>query len=191
MAASLTVIGRTTRVRGRVSGDGDFQIEGLVVGEIVTSGNVTIDAHGMVGANVRGRRLVVRGAVQGDLLGEEAVVLEDGARVVGDVRAPRVAIASGALMRGEVQTADEGGSRQTAVRSQAVAKPVVAPARVASPPAKPAPAVAPAAPKAAAPAVRSAPAPAAAASAPARRPPPPIVPVLRKAKGQMLKKKER
>jgi len=46
MATNVTVIGRTTRVRGRVSGDGDLQIEGLVIGEIVTSGNVTIDTHG-------------------------------------------------------------------------------------------------------------------------------------------------
>jgi cytoskeletal protein CcmA (bactofilin family) len=186
MAASLTVIGRTTQVRGRVSGDGDFQIEGLVVGEIVTSGNVTIDAHGIVGANVRGRRLVVRGAVQGDLLGEEAVVLEDGARVVGDVKAPRVAIAHGALMRGEVQTAEDGAPRQATGRAQAAAKPLATAARVASPPVK---ASAVSTPKAT-PAARPAPS-GAAGAVPARRPPPPIVPVLKKAKGQMLKKKER
>jgi cytoskeletal protein CcmA (bactofilin family) len=184
MAASLTVIGRTTRVRGRLSGDGDLQIEGLVVGEVVTTGNVTVEAHGMVGANVHGRRLVVRGAVQGDLLGEEAVILEDGARVVGDVRAPRVAIAHGALMRGEVQTADDGAARQPAARANApaVSAPRVAPS-VAKPLAAPASAVK----------VAPAPKPAAAAPLPAaaRRPPPPIVPVLKKTKGQILKKKER
>jgi cytoskeletal protein CcmA (bactofilin family) len=187
MASSVTVIGRTTRVRGRLSGDGDLQIEGLVMGEVVTSGNVTIDAHGIVGANVRGRRLVVRGAVQGDLLGEEAVVLEDGARVVGDVRAPRVAIAHGALMRGAVQTGDDGAV-QPGVRAQASAKAAPAPARAAAPP-----------PRVNAVAVVKPPAPVAKSAssissgpvgAP-RRPPPPVVPVLKKTKGQVLKKKER
>jgi hypothetical protein len=129
---------------------------------------------------------VVRGAVQGDLLGEEAVVLEDGARVVGDVRAPRVAIAQGALMRGEVQTADDGAAAQPLVRTHPAAKVVASapPVRVALPPAK-----APAASTVkAAPAPKSAPV----AAAPlARRPPPPVVPVLRKTKGQILKKKER
>ncbi len=188
MAASVTVIGRTTRVRGRLSGDGDLQIEGLVLGEIATTGNVTIDVHGIVGANVRGKRLVVRGAVQGDLSAEEAVVLEEGARVVGDVRAPRIAIAHGALMRGEVQTGDEDGARAPVARAQGAAKATAAPPpRVAPAPAKPS-----------APALRAAPAPApkpVLASTPqaptARRPPPPVVPVLKKTKGQLLKKKER
>jgi cytoskeletal protein CcmA (bactofilin family) len=187
MASSVTVIGRTTRVRGRLSGDGDLQIEGLVVGEVVTSGNVTIDAHGIVGANVRGRRLVIRGAVQGDLLGEEAVVLEDGARVVGDVRAPRVAIAHGALMRGAVQTGDDGAA-QPVVRAQASAKPALAPPRVVAPQAR---ANAVAVVKPPAPIAKSASSISSGPAAAPRRPPPPVVPVLKKTKGQVLKKKER
>ncbi len=187
MASSVTVIGRTTRVRGRLSGDGDLQVEGLVIGEIVTSGNVTIDAHGIVGANVRGRRLVVRGAVQGDLLGEEAVVLEDGARVVGDVRAPRVAIAHGALMRGLVQTGDDGSTQPALVRAQPSAKSAAVPARVAAPVAKANPAAA----IKAAPVAKAASSVAGGAAGSLRRPPPPVVPILKKTKGQVLKKKER
>src|SRR5258708_37403544 len=106
MAAQLSVIGRTTRVHGRVTGAVDLEVQGFVDGEIVVGGDVTVDTHGMAGAGVQGRRLVVRGAVRGDLVGEEAVLLEDGARVVGDVRAPRVAIAPGALVRGFVQTGE-------------------------------------------------------------------------------------
>ena len=37
-------------------------------------------------------------------------MLEEGAKVVGDVRAPRIAIAPGALLRGYVQTANAGAS---------------------------------------------------------------------------------
>jgi cytoskeletal protein CcmA (bactofilin family) len=185
MAAAVTVIGRTTRVRGRLSGDGDFQVEGLVMGEITAGGNVTIDTHGMVGANVRGRRLVVRGAVQGDLLGEEAVVLEEGARVVGDVKAPRVAIANGALMRGQVQTGEVDSVRAPARAAAAAKSAALPPARAMTPPVKapppPTPKVAASAPSAVG----------VAAGASARRPPPPVVPVLKKTKGQMLKKKER
>jgi cytoskeletal protein CcmA (bactofilin family) len=189
MAASVTVIGRTTRVRGRVAGDGDLQIEGVVLGEVTTSGNVTIDAHGIVGANVRGRRLVVRGAVQGDLFADEAVVLEEGARVVGDVRAPRIAIAEGALMRGEVQTSDEAPAAHVPSRAQAATRPAPAAVRAAPPPPPKAVAVPAPVPRPAPP-VKPAVVEAAAPPAP-RRAPPPIVPVLKKAKGQILKKKER
>src|SRR5580692_6794255 len=103
MAGNVSIIGKTTRIRGRVTGAVDLEVQGFVDGEIAVAGDVTIDAQGMVGASVRGRRVVVRGAVKGDLHGEEAVVLEEGARVVGDVRAPRVTIAPGALVRGFVE----------------------------------------------------------------------------------------
>jgi cytoskeletal protein CcmA (bactofilin family) len=200
MAANVTIIGRGARVRGRIVGSaaGDLEILGFVEGEIAVAGDVTIDATGIVGANVTGRKLVVRGAVKGDLTGEEAVLLEEGARVAGDVKAPRVAIAPGALVRGYVETGHAGSpAARTAARPQAAAAPrpaVHAPAKAVAhtpTPAKASPA----------PAIRLAggrPEAAAAASGAAshdrgaRRPPPPIVPVLKKAKGQIAtKKKER
>jgi cytoskeletal protein CcmA (bactofilin family) len=189
MASQASVIGRSARVRGRVTGAVDLEVQGFVDGEISVGGDVTVDSGGMVGAGVHGRRLVVRGAVKGDLTADEAILLEDGARVVGDVRAPRVAIAPGALVRGFVDTGNNGEGGRPASRAAASA-----PARV------PAAASAPA--KASVLAIagglpRPAAKPAAAAAAPApkdagpRRPPPPVVPALKKAKGQIAKKKER
>ena len=184
MANNASVIGRTTKVRGRVTGAVDLHVEGFVDGEIAVSGDVTVDAHGLVGASVQGRRLVVRGAVKGDLLGEEAVVLEDGARVVGDVRAPRVAIASGALVRGYVETGEGNGAPARASRREAAARPA-AQVRVAPPPPK----SKPAAPVHVAGGGGSGNS--SGGRAAARRPPPPVVPALKKAKGQIAKKKER
>jgi cytoskeletal protein CcmA (bactofilin family) len=125
--AELTVIGRGTRVRGRVTGAVDLEIQGFVDGEVAIEGDVTVDAQGLVSANVSARRLVVRGAVRGDLTGEEIVLLEDGARVVGDVRAPRVAVAPGALVRGYVQTAGMNGSAASAPRRAQPARETPAP----------------------------------------------------------------
>jgi cytoskeletal protein CcmA (bactofilin family) len=187
MAANESIIGRTTRVRGRVTGAVDLLVLGFVDGEIAVSGDVTVDAHGLVGASVQGRRLVVRGAVKGDLLGEEAVVLEDGARVVGDVRAPRVAIAAGALVRGYVETGEGNGAAVRPARTEAAARPVARPAAAPAPKpaAKPAPAVHVAGGGGGS-ANNSG-----HGRAAARRPPPPVVPALKKAKGQIAKKKER
>jgi cytoskeletal protein CcmA (bactofilin family) len=189
MPAKVSVIGRSTRVHGRVTGEGDLEVDGFVDGEVTVGGDVTVDAHGMVGAGVHGRRIVVRGAVKGDLIGEEAVLLEEGARVVGDVRAPRVAIAPGALVRGFVETGESNGVPVKVARSQVAAR--VAPTAAAAP--KVAPAVA--ASTAAIAASKTAPASGgvnnSSASAGPRRPPPPVVPALKKVKGQVAKRKER
>ncbi len=194
---NVTVIGRTTRVVGRLTGAVDLEIQGFVEGDIAVGGDVTVAAQGIVGANVRGRRLLVRGAVKGDLVGDESIFLEQGARVVGDVRAPRVAIAPGALVRGHVQTGEgDAPVAARAARPQQAVRPApamttavaaaTAKAVVATPPkiaAKPSPLPARVAPL-------PAPTPAASASS-ARRPPPPVVPALRSSKGQIAKKKER
>jgi cytoskeletal protein CcmA (bactofilin family) len=202
MAANVSVIGRTTRVHGRVTGAVDLEVQGFVEGEIAVGGDVTVDVHGMVGAGVRGRRLVVRGAVRGDLVGEEAVSLEDGARVVGDIRAPRVAIGPGALVRGFVETGDANGAPTRAGRSaQSVSRPqpVARPTATASPPkgvrpvkAAPVVVVQPARGKPAEKPIAGAGESNGPAARPsARRPPPPVVPALKKAKGQIAKRKER
>ncbi len=198
MAATTSVIGRTTRVHGRVTGAVDLEVQGFVEGEIAVGGDVTVDAHGLVGASVRGRRVIVRGAVKGDLVGEEVVLLEDGARVVGDVRAPRVTIAPGALVRGFVQTGEPADGPTRTARSQSgaraaspsAAKTVTAPAARA--PTPQAPAATPALPK---PVAKQAETPSglnsSGANSSPRRPPPPVVPALKKAKGQIAKRKER
>jgi hypothetical protein len=175
-----------------VTGEADLTIEGHVEGEVAVSGDVTIEAGGLVGANVSGRVIVVRGAVRGDLTAEELVRLEEGSRVVGDLRAPRIAIAKGGLVRGLVQTSGSVGSPRPAARAKADAPAI----RRAPPPvaARPAPAPAPApAP------VRVAPVPAKVAARPTpaaapvhhapKGPPPPVVPALKKGAKAALKKK--
>jgi cytoskeletal protein CcmA (bactofilin family) len=214
--ASVTVIGRGAHVTGRVTGAVDLEIHGRVDGEVTIDGELTVEAEGLVAANLSARRLVVRGAVKGDLSAVDAVVLENGARVVGDVRAPRIAIERGALVRGYVQTGS--ASAASAQRSEAReaaprAKPQAAAARPAAPAARATPKTqtqarpAPVAARAPAPAPASRTAPVAhnsvlaggaptksatlgAGSAPPRGgPPAPVVPVLKKGSKGALKKK--
>jgi cytoskeletal protein CcmA (bactofilin family) len=138
--ADVTVIGRSAFVKGRVSGAGDLHIAGRVEGEVASTGAVTVDETGLVAANVAARRVVVRGAVRGDLTADEAILVERGARVVGDLRAPRIAVAAGALVRGYVETAVEGVGRAnrasaaaTRDKPKAVAAPVAVTARAQAP----------------------------------------------------------
>lgn len=223
MAEAAAVIGRATRVQGRVTGDVDLEIHGFVRGEVEIGGEVTVDSGAIVDGNVTARKLVVRGAVKGDLLGRDAVLLEEGARVVGDVRAPRVAIAPGALLRGLVEANPGEGARVPAARDQTSARATPARDGMVSPKAAP-PALVrkPTTAREPAPAVAASHAPVGSyESSPrgssvqasqaahvshaasttqggdatnhtgARRPPPPVLPSLKRARGQMVKKKER
>jgi cytoskeletal protein CcmA (bactofilin family) len=184
--ADVTIIGRGANVVGRVSGAVDLEIHGRVEGDVAVDGDVTVEAEGLVAANVAGRRVVIRGAVKGDVTGEDAVRLEEGARVVGDIHAPRIAITRGALVRGHVQTTGSESEAPRARGSLQAARPAL-PSREA-----------PARPAAALPARKIstaavAPAPSLIAETPAKvaakGPPPPVVPVLKKGAKGALKKK--
>lgn len=124
--SDTTVIGKGTHLKARVTGDGDLDIQGHVDGEVNVTGEVTIAEGGLVGASVNAKRIIVHGAVKGDLVAEEAVHLEDGARVVGDIRAARIAIAPGALLKGYVQVGAAAGERRSGART--AAKPAAKPA---------------------------------------------------------------
>jgi cytoskeletal protein CcmA (bactofilin family) len=166
-----------------VSGAVDLEIHGRVEGDVAVEGDVTVEAQGLVSANIVGRHVIIRGAVKGDVSGEDSVRLEDGARVVGDVHAPRIAITRGALVRGHVQTS---GSESDGPRVRA---PLAA--------ARPAPASRDTAPRQAAAAptrkTSATPTPLPLADPPAKvvakGPPPPVVPVLKKGAKGALKKK--
>lgn len=209
----LSTIGRGTTVRGNVQADGDLDIQGRVEGSVAVKGELIIGDGALIRSDVTGRRVIVRGAVAGNISGEEAVVLEEGARVVGNLVAPRVGIRPGALLRGSVSTEGPLPAPVSHARAPASAsarsapRPAVVMSSPASEPAvvsRPAPRVA--APTARLPAVR-APAiqearapqpekvitkptmPIAPTIIPGSGPPPPVVPSLPKgAKGSLRRK---
>ena len=159
-----SVIGPTTVIRGGIRGDGDLEILGRVEGTVHVQGEVTIGETALLQSDVRARRVIVRGAVRGNVSADELLILEAGARVLGDLGAPQVGIRPGGLVKGHVSTAGPLPLERPKAAPAAAAK--AAPARAVTPAARPAPAPARPAPAAA----RPAPAPAARPAAPVRQP---------------------
>lgn len=100
--AGEAVIGRTTRVRGKVSGDGDLLIEGNVEGDISVRGDLTITESGRATSSVEARAVTLRGELEGDVVASGTVRIETGARVRGDIKGESVAIDEGAEFVGRL-----------------------------------------------------------------------------------------
>ena len=131
---SETRIGRGTTIRGTVRGVGDVEVDGRVEGVVDIVGDVTLGSSACVrieSGSLKGARVTVRGAVAGNIEGEVAVVLEEGARVVGDLSAPSIGIRPGGLLRGYVST--EGGESEAPTKNRReLARPVAPPKPAAS-----------------------------------------------------------
>jgi cytoskeletal protein CcmA (bactofilin family) len=190
MASSeTTIIGRDTRIRARVTGASDVEVQGHLEGELTVSGEVRVTETATIAADIRARRIVVRGAVRGDLNADEAILLEEGAKVVGDVRAPRVAIAPGGLVKGYVETGHAGEGKSHVGRTAHATATRAAPAPVRHAPPAPKSAPAKAHPPAKAHANSKSAGKGGRLSLAGGKAPPPVVPVLKKGTKAALTKR--
>jgi cytoskeletal protein CcmA (bactofilin family) len=100
---SATVIGRSTKVHGELSGSDDLLIDGEVEGTIhLTAARLTVRAEGRVRASITAQDVIVIGRVEGEIRATGRVELRDGAVVLGDIFANRLSIEEGASLLGHV-----------------------------------------------------------------------------------------
>jgi len=104
------IIGPSINIKGDVSGDEDLLIQGRIDGTVnLKKHNVTVGSDGRVKADIFGRSVTVEGEVEGDLHGDEQIVLRQSARVQGNISAPRVSLEDGASFRGSIDMHVSGG----------------------------------------------------------------------------------
>jgi cytoskeletal protein CcmA (bactofilin family) len=97
------VIGHGTRIRGDVASSDPVEIRGTLEGDCQTSAHCIVREGARVLGNIEAAALVVAGEVEAGLLRAEKVEVRASARVIATIQARVVAIADGALYKGEVQ----------------------------------------------------------------------------------------
>jgi cytoskeletal protein CcmA (bactofilin family) len=96
----MCVIGAKTSLKGEISGDEDVVVEGSVEGEIRITRDLRVGAGGVVKATVSAQSLIVSGEVVGDCEAMTRVEIQSTGRLTGNIRAPKIVIAEGAMFRG-------------------------------------------------------------------------------------------
>ncbi len=95
------IIAQGTSIKGDIKSNGDFRIDGLLVGTIVASGRIVIGETGEVQGDVTCQNVDVSGKVAGNFTIEELTMLKKTSRFDGKIATARLAIESGALFTGE------------------------------------------------------------------------------------------
>ena len=109
---------------GELSAEEHLVIQGVVSGTVeLKNHNLTIGESGRIKANLKAQRITIEGMLEGDMRGDETVVIKRTATVVGNVTAPRVSVEEGASVQGSIQTKEEeeaaSGKKTPQVRSLA------------------------------------------------------------------------
>ncbi len=96
------MIGPGITIRGNVEGDEDLVVEGRIEGGIRLSKDLDVARDATVEATVSARTVRVAGRLVGDVDAADALSVESGAAVVGNVKTPSLVIADGAHFKGRV-----------------------------------------------------------------------------------------
>jgi len=108
------IIGPSITIHGDVTGEEDLVIQGKVDGKVdLKQHNVTIGKDGRVKADIFGRLIQVEGEVDGNLFGDEQVVVRQSGQVEGNITAPRVTLEDGCRFKGSINMEPKGAGKGT------------------------------------------------------------------------------
>jgi cytoskeletal protein CcmA (bactofilin family) len=122
MNSSGTVIGKGICIRGEVTGEEDFYLDGVLEGNITLEGKrLTVGGNGVIHADIVAGDMVVFGRVEGSVKATGRAELKHSAVFIGDISAGRLSIEDNATLQGYVDLTD---AAQPAKKQPAAQQPV-------------------------------------------------------------------
>jgi cytoskeletal protein CcmA (bactofilin family) len=94
------LIGPEAEISGEISSSDNVHIEGKIDGKVKSKKQITIGEKGQVQAEVEAQIVTIRGKLQGDCVATNKVEITGTGKVFGNISAPRIAVAEGAVFRG-------------------------------------------------------------------------------------------
>jgi cytoskeletal protein CcmA (bactofilin family) len=97
------LIGATVVIKGDLAGEEDLLIEGRLEGKVESRRHkVTVGRNGRIKGDIYAKIITIEGTVEGNLFGEEQLVVRQSGNVRGNIVAPRVALEDGSNFKGSI-----------------------------------------------------------------------------------------
>ncbi len=107
------LIGPDTQANGRLSFNGPVRVEGSLEGELRIDDALVIGEGGEVKGKIFAQSVVCQGRITGNVYAEKKVEIQDGGRILGDVRTPAMEIAVGGRLEGNCLMTPEPKNKNT------------------------------------------------------------------------------
>lgn len=112
--SSQNIIAQGTKITGDFNSDGDFRIDGIIDGNIKTSGKLVVGKEGHIKGTIQGTDAYFEGKFSGKLSLSGTLTLKSTAFIEGDVMVGKLAVEPGATfnvncaMKGTVKPMTNG-----------------------------------------------------------------------------------
>lgn len=103
---SINFLGNGTNIKGDIKSNGDFRIDGILVGSINSKGKVVVGASGKVEGEIICQNADLSGNIQAKVVVHELLTLKSSAVLNGDIFVNKLAIEPGAKFTGSCNMND-------------------------------------------------------------------------------------
>ena len=113
--SNQNIVAQGTKLVGDFSSQGDLRIDGIIEGNIKTSGKVVVGKSGLIKGTLNGTDAYFEGKFSGKLALSGTLTLKASAHIEGEVVAGKLAVEPGAnfnvtcIMKGTVKEMNNGG----------------------------------------------------------------------------------
>ena len=101
----VVTLGPDDRLEGKLVIRSGLLVQGSLEGEVITSGDMTVEAGALVKAKVECRNLTVRGRVEGDVSARQRLRLSGSGFLQGSIRVNKLQVEDGATLNGSIEMA--------------------------------------------------------------------------------------
>ena len=115
--STACVVGPNITFKGEITGDEDVLVEGTIEGQIRISRELRVGPRGKVKASVSAQSVIISGELVGDCDASGRVEIQATGRLIGNIRAPKIVIAEGAVFRGNSDMSGRRDERNRAANS--------------------------------------------------------------------------
>jgi len=99
-SSSINILGAGTAVKGDITANGDFRIDGSLIGNISAKGKLVIGATGFVEGEITCQNADFSGNVKGKVNVAELLSLKSTSKITGDIVINKLSIEPGAQFSG-------------------------------------------------------------------------------------------
>ena len=108
---TVNMIGKGTSIKGDIRSDGDFRIDGSLIGSIQSNGKIVVGGTGTIEGEINCQNADISGMVKATIRVTELLSLKSTSRVNGEVKTSKLAIEPGAKFTGTCNMEEERDRR--------------------------------------------------------------------------------
>lgn len=122
--SSQNIISQGTKIVGDFNSEGDFRVDGIIEGNIKTTGKVVVGKAGFIKGTLQGTDAYFEGKFSGKLSLSGTLTLKTAAHIEGEVIVGKLAVEPGAtfnvtcIMKGTVKEMNKSGQQQSKTQSE-------------------------------------------------------------------------